>query len=62
MASETEAAGLEAVSESFAAQASLAEEHANQIRHVLSRSGARASASDVETVQLSVRPKRPRQR
>ena len=61
MASETAAAGLETVSESFAAQASLAEEQANQIRDVLSRPGAPAFASDVETVQLSMRPKRPRQ-
>jgi len=62
MANEIEAAGLEAVSESFAAQARLAEEQANEIRDVLLRSGARASASDVEAVQLSMHPKRSRQR
>ncbi len=62
MASQTEAAGLSAVSETFAEQARSAESQANEIRDVLSRSGGRTSASDVETVELPARRKRPRQR
>jgi len=62
MASQTEAAGLAAVSESFAEQAQHAEEQANQIRDVLARSEGRRPALDVEPEVLPARRKRTRQR
>jgi hypothetical protein len=61
MASQTEAAGLAAMSESFAQQARSAEGEANEIRELLSRFGP-ASTSDVESVELPARRKRQRQR
>jgi two-component system chemotaxis response regulator CheB len=62
MASQTEAAGLSAVSESFAEQAESAETEADVIRDVLTRSAARTSAVNVGNVELPARHKRRRQR
>ena len=60
MASQTEAAGLAAVSESFATQADEAEQQANQIRDVLTHSDP--PTPDAETMELPTRRKRSRQR
>ena len=60
MASQTEAAGLAAVSEAFAEQAQAAAEQADQIRDLLAHSGGRAPAPQVEAI--SARRKRSRQR
>jgi two-component system chemotaxis response regulator CheB len=62
MASQTEAAGLAAVSESFAEQAEAAEQQANQIRDVLADSEARPPTPEAPAVALPALRKRPRQR
>ena len=62
MARQTEAAGLATVSESLAEQAASAEMQADTIRELLARSGGRTSASEVATMELPARRKRPRQR
>lgn len=62
MASQTEAAGLAAVAESFATQARVAEEEADRIRSVLEDSGGSAPMPDAEEAALPTRRKRPRQR
>ncbi len=62
MASQTEAAGLAAVAESFAAQASEAEKQADQIRGVLEDSGGGTPMPAAEAAELPMRRKRSRQR
>lgn len=62
MADQTGVAGLTAVSEGFAAQAQSAATQADQIRDLLEHRGGRTFASDIETVELPARRKRPRQR
>jgi two-component system chemotaxis response regulator CheB len=62
MASQTEAAGLAAVSEAFAEQAEAAAEQADQIRGLLTHSGEGPTDRGAEIEQLTARRKRPRQR
>jgi two-component system chemotaxis response regulator CheB len=62
MASQTEAAGLAAVAESFAQQAEAAELQANQIRDLLANPGTDAPTTEAQTVELPARRKRSRQR
>jgi two-component system chemotaxis response regulator CheB len=62
MASQTEAAGLAAVSASLAEQAASAEMQADTIRGLLARPGGRTLASDLATLELPARRKRQRQR
>jgi two-component system chemotaxis response regulator CheB len=62
MASQTEAAGLAAVSASFGEQAEEATEHANRVRDLLTRPGAGAGPVLVEKDVEQSRRKRRRQR
>jgi two-component system chemotaxis response regulator CheB len=62
MANQTEAAGLAAVSESFAEQAMEAEQQADQIRALLATSKSHEPELDAQTVELPARRKRSRQR
>jgi two-component system, chemotaxis family, protein-glutamate methylesterase/glutaminase len=61
MASQTEAAGLAAVSAYFAEQAEAAEHHANQIRDVLAHAAGRTPTKDDPAMELPARRKRQRQ-
>ena len=62
MANETHDKGMTVTSESFAEQARSAEMQADQIRDLLARSADGSSSLDRETVDVSTRRKRPRQR